>query len=165
MIVAIVLAIQLNAVATEDEFVRKPGQYSLDGKGSTLTITTKRAGAWSLKATWRSGDATSSAAPDDCLRTNGWFVFIEKPGRLWIFDGVEGGILLSNSGKQTMVSSFSPELMATCPRKVWNALPQQVRTKYRPVERRGPASASLPFRSETDQISSAAGPAGTRTGS
>ncbi len=118
----------------ENEFIRKPGQYSLDGKESILAISKQPGGSWTLKATWRSGDASSSAAPEECLRAQGWFVFVEKAGRIWIFDGVDGGILLSHSGKETKVSSFSRQLKTTCPRKVWDALPQEVRAKYQKVE-------------------------------
>ena len=157
VIAAIVVTSQINAAALENEFVRKPGQYSLDGKGSMLTITKKPAGSWSLEATWRSGDATSSAAPDNCLLADGWFVFVEKPNRIWIFDGVDGGTLLSHSEKELSDSSFSREVMASCPQAVWDALPQKVRAKYRKVEPDGPANGSQPSRSETNRTSSAAG--------
>jgi hypothetical protein len=157
VIAAIVVTSQITAAASENYFVRKPGQYSLDGKGSTLTITKKPAGFWSLKATWRSGDATSSAAPDNCLLADGWFVFVEKPSRIWIFDGVDGGTLLSHSEKQLSDCSFSREVMASCPQAVWDALPQRVQAKYRKVEPDGPANGSQPFRSETNRTSSAAG--------
>ena len=122
------------AGTTEHEFIRKPGQYPLDDKGSTLRITKQPAGSWSLKATWRFEDSSSTAAPDDCLRANGWFIFVETPGRIWIFDGVDQGILLSHSGKETSVSSFSHQVMTDCPRKVLDALPQEVRAKYQKVE-------------------------------
>jgi hypothetical protein len=125
----------IRAAPPESEFIRKPGQYSLDTKGNTLTITEQPARTWSLKVMWRSGDATDTTAPDDCLRAEGWFVFVEKPGRLWIYDGREGGILVIHSEKQSSVSAFSSSVMSSCPRKVWNALPQSVREKYRKAER------------------------------
>jgi hypothetical protein len=134
IIAAIVGTSQISASAMENEFIRKPGQYSLDGKGSTLTITKKPAASWSLKGTWSLGDATSSAAPDNCLLADGWFVFVEKPNRIWIFDGVDGGTLLSHSEKELSDSSFSREVLASCPQAVWDALPQKVRAKYRNVE-------------------------------
>jgi len=158
LIIAIVVVTgQINAAALKNGFVREPGQYSLDGKGSTLTITKKPAGSWSLKATWRSGDAMSSAVPDNCLLLDGWFVFVEKPNRIWIFDGAEGGTLLSHSGKELSDSSFSREVMASCPQAVWDALPQKVRAKYRKVEPVGPGNGRPPFGSGTNRTSSAAG--------
>ncbi len=92
---------QVGGRAMENQFIRKPGQYPLDDKGSLLAITSQPGGSWALKAVWHSGDASSSAAPDDALRAHGWFVFVEKPERIWIFDGVDEVILLSHSGKQT----------------------------------------------------------------
>ncbi len=125
---------QVGGRAMENQFIRKPGQYPLDDKGSLLAITSQPGGSWALKAVWHSGDASSSAAPDDALRAHGWFVFVEKPERIWIFDGVDEVILLSHSGKQTALSSFSRQLLATCPRKVWDALPQQLRAKYHKLQ-------------------------------
>ncbi len=159
LIVTILLILsQVGGRAMENQFIRKAGQYSLDDKGSILDITKQPGGSWTLKATWRSGDATSSAAPDDCLRADGWFVFVEKPGRIWIFDGVDGGVLLSNSGKETAVSSFSRQLMTTCPRKVWDALPEEVRARYQKIEPGSPANRSQPIRPQTNATSAAGGP-------
>ncbi len=124
----------IHAAPLVKDFVRKPGQYSLDAKGSTLTITEQPARSWSLKVMWRSGDATDTTAPDDCLRADGWFVFVEKPGRLWIYDGREDGILVIHSEKQSSVSAFSSAVMSSCPQKVLDALPQSVREKYRKAE-------------------------------
>ena len=143
----ILTASNIHAAPLENDFIRKPGQYSLDAKGSTLTITEKPAHTWSLKVTWRSGDATDTTAPDDCLRAEGWFVFVEKPGRLWIYDGREGGILVIHSEKQSSVSAFSSAVMSSCPQKVLDALPQSVREKYRKAEPHHAADGSQPFSS------------------
>ena len=145
----------IHAAPLVNDFVRKPGQYALDAKGSTLTITEQPARSWSLKVMWRSGDATDTAAPDDCLRAEGWFVFIEKLGRLWIYDGREGGILVIHSGKQSSVSAFSSAVISSCPQKVLDALPQSVREKYRKAEPGGAGSRSQPARSETNRASAA----------
>ncbi len=157
LVMAVVLGIsQLGAATWEDQFIRKPGEYSLDGKGSTLVITKQPTG-WALKATWGSGDGSSSVTPEDSLRTEGWFVFVEKPDRLWIFNGADGGILVSHSEKTTAVASFSRDVMAACPRKVWDALPRAVRAKYRKVEPDGGAKGSQPVRPETNPSSAAGG--------
>jgi len=147
----------IHAAPLENDFIRKPGQYSLDAKGSTLTIIEQPARSWSLKVTWQSGDAKDTTAPHDCLRAEGWFVFVEKPGRLWIYDGREGGILVIHSEKQSSVSAFSSAVMSSCPQKVWDVLPQSVRGKYRKAEPDGAANGSQPIRSETNSTSSAAG--------
>ena len=129
-----------HAAPLENDFIRKSGQYSLDAKGSTLTITKQPSRSWSLKVTWRSGEATDTTAPDDCLRAEGWFVFVEKPERLWIYDGRDGGILLIHSEKQSSVSSFSSAVISSCPQKVLDALPQSVREKYRKAEPNAPGN-------------------------
>lgn len=135
LLVALLLLLsQVGGRAMENQFIRKPGQYPLDDKGSLLAITSQPGGSWALKAIWHSGDASSSAAPDDALRAHGWFVFVEKPERIWNFDGIDEVVLLSHSGKQTALSSFSRQLLATCPRKVWDALPQQLRAKYHKLQ-------------------------------
>jgi hypothetical protein len=132
----------------------------LDTKGSTLTILKQPTGAWSLKVAWRSGDATSSTAPDDCLRADGWFVFVETPGRIWVFDGRDSGVVLTHSDKgKDMLSGFSREVMTSCPQKVWEALPQGVRENYRGAEPGGAAKQSQPVRSGTNSTSSAGGSA------
>jgi hypothetical protein len=148
----------INAGPFENEFIRKPGQYSLDTTGSTLTITTQSAHSWSLKVSWGSGDATDTVTPEDCLQAEGWFVFVEGPGRLWICDGREDGILVTHSGKQSKVSAFSSALMASCPRKVWDALPKSIRGKWQKAA--GAANQGQPDGSETNRTSAAAGPGG-----
>ena len=145
-----------HAAPVENDFIRKPGQYSLDAKGSTLTITEQPARSWSLKVTWQSGDARDTTASHNCLRAEGWFVFVEKPGRLWIYDGREDGILVIHSEKQSSVSAFSSAVMSSCPQKVWDVLPQSVRGKYRKAED-GPANGSQPVGPDTNRTSAAAG--------
>jgi hypothetical protein len=157
IIASTLVATQLSAAALEDGFIRKPRQYSLDEKGSTLTITKRPVGSWSLKVTWSSGDVASSATPDDCLRSDGWFVFVEQPNRIWIFDGVDGGTVLSRSEKGLRDSSFSTEILASCPKEVWGALPEKVRSKYRQLELDKAANGRLPLPSRTSESAQAAG--------
>ena len=137
---------QIRARGLEGEFIRKPGQYHLDDGRSILTITGLTSNSWSLKVTWRSEKRTAtgglekteaSDAPAGCLRAEGWFVFVETPERIWIYDGLDSGTLLMHSEKEIGSAAFSPELMASCPQKVWNAFPkgfQENNRKYRKVE-------------------------------
>ena len=156
-VTAILATGRVSAASIENKFVRKPGHYSLDTKGSMLTIMRQRSGSWSLTVSWRSGNSTSSAAPKDCLVSKGWFVFIEQPNRIWIYDGLDGGNLLVRSEKMLRDSSFSRKVLSSCPRKVWDALPLKVKKKYRKVEPDGPANGSQPIRSDTNPTSPAAG--------
>ncbi|MCX6927637.1 MAG: hypothetical protein NT154_31175, partial [Verrucomicrobia bacterium] len=137
---------QISARGLEGEFIRKPGQYHLDDGRSILTITGLTSDSWSLKVTWRSEKRTAtgglekteaSNAPPRCLRAKGWFVFVETPERIWVYDGLDSGTLLMHSEKEMGSAAFSPELMASCPQKVWNAFPkgfQENNRKYRKVE-------------------------------
>jgi len=141
LIITVVLAIhQAGAAPTVPEFIRKAGQYSLDAQGSTLTIRKEPTGSWSLKVMWRSGDATSSVEPVDSILADDWFVFVEKPTRVWVFDGVDKGLLLSTAEKETGSKSFPGAALAKCPQKFWDALPQKVRAKYRKIEPAGAAN-------------------------
>jgi hypothetical protein len=131
LVVACVLAIQpIEADAAEQQFIRKPGRYSLDDIGSCLVITRQPTGACSLKASWRSGDATWEIDPDRSLVADGWFVFVEKSTRVWVFDGVDGVCLLSHSGKETGVTHYRAANLTSCHRAVWNALPEKLRGKH-----------------------------------
>jgi hypothetical protein len=144
--VAVVLTTsQVRARGLENEFIRKPGQYHLDDSGSTLSITGLTSNSWSLKVTWRSEKRTAtgglekteaSDAPAGCLRAEGWFVFVETPGRIWIYDGLDSGTLVTHSEKEMGSAAFSPELIASCPQKVWNALPKGFQEKNRKYRKR-----------------------------
>ncbi|HEV8542698.1 MAG TPA: hypothetical protein VGR78_09940 [Verrucomicrobiae bacterium] len=137
IISALLATNEVGATAVERDFIRKPGHYSLDAQGSAVTITQEPAGSWTLKVTWRSGDATSSVAPEDCIRGEGWFVFVETPSRIWVFNGIDEGVLLSNSEKESGAKWFPRAALGNCPQKFWDALPQEIRAKYPKVERAG----------------------------
>ena len=127
--------LELSLSAKENEFIRQPGQYPLDKQGSSLTITKQQPNSWTLNVTWRSGDASTGSAPQDCLRADGWFVFVEKPNRIWIFNGVDQVHLLSNSEKETgttwgILSPSSRKVRTPFPQKLWDALPQELRAKH-----------------------------------
>lgn len=131
--------LQAGAAAPPHEFIRKPGQYTLDKQGdTTLTITPDPAGQpgkWTLKATWHSRDAdgssaSASVAPQDALLAEGWFVYIEQPHRIWVFDGVESALLLSHTEKESGAKSYPGRALASSPQKFHDALPQPLRAKY-----------------------------------
>src|SRR5215471_5354592 len=121
----------VSARALENQFIRTVGGYSLDNKGSTLTITQTASNAWRLKVTWKSKDTESSDQSSDYLKAAGWFVFVETSERIWIFDGVNSGLLLTHSGVEMANATWSPKIIASCPQKVWDALPEDFREKNR----------------------------------
>jgi hypothetical protein len=136
-VVLIVLALlhatnSLGAAASKDEIIRKPGHYSLDNQGSELTIAKDATGLWSLTASWHSGDAASSSTSSTYQSLPGaaWFVLVENPNRIWIFDGVDQGILLTHSEKESGSKAFPAAALRRSPPKFWDALPQELRAKY-----------------------------------
>jgi len=141
LIIAVLLGItQAIALPLQDELVRQPGDYSLDDKGSALVITKRTGVHWSFAITWRSGSFPGSISSDDYLRAEGWFIFVEKPNRVWVFDGIDDGHLLTSSDRTVSEKSFSGGLKGACPKKVWDALPEAMRTKYRNVEPNAPGN-------------------------
>jgi len=108
LLIAVVIGIiPLSATDLQNRFIQRPGQYVLDGKGSALTIRKEADGEWTLKVLWVTWEGESVGSnPEDGLRAEGWFVFVEKPGRIWIFDGIDRGALLSHAEKETGVTAL-----------------------------------------------------------
>ena len=132
----------------EGKIIRKMGTYLLDDQGSTLTIAKGARGSLSLDVSWRSDNLASTATPNECLKAEGWFVFIESRDSIWIYDGNKGGVRLVHSKKSTRVSSFSPTLKESCHQKVWDALP--ARFKNQPAK-------GEPFDSPNDVLATPVG--------
>ncbi len=130
--------LQADAAAPPPEFIRKPGQYTLDKQGDTTLAITRgpagQPGQWTLKVTWQSRDATSTSAtsvePENALRAEGWFVYIEQPHRIWVFDGIDSALLLSRTDQETAAKSYPGRALASSPQKFHDALPQPLRTQY-----------------------------------
>jgi hypothetical protein len=130
--------VSLNAADLRNELIRKPGQYALSKDGSFLRIEMPHKAEWTLKASWRREDGgIASVAPDNCLKAEGWFVFVETPGRIWVFDGIDGGVLLSNTEKESGAKSlsFSKKAMLAYSQKFRDALPESIRARYEAPKR------------------------------
>lgn len=119
------LTSQLATFAVENQFIRTPGHYPLDTQGSALTIKIQPDGTWTLAFT----NATGSMLPENCLRAKGWFVFVEKPNRIWIFNGVDGGLLMEHTEKSMTNSAIYSGNLTNCPKTFLDALPPQARAK------------------------------------
>jgi len=141
LIVTILLGINsFGAGQLKDEFIRKPGSYALDAQGSELTITKQEAGSCSLTAAWHSGNAASSSTSSTSQSLHdGWFVYVESPNRIWVFDGVDQGVLLSHSEKESGSKAFPRAALRRCPPKFRDALPQDLRARYSKIEEKTPA--------------------------
>lgn len=129
----------LRAADMQNTFIRTPGQYHLDANGSTLTITQPQPGSWTLKLSYVSIQAasttTSSSTSGQALRADGWFIFVENPTRVWVFDGIDAGALYTHTAKESGVKAFyfSQQTTPACPRPFWNALPKKLRAKHKPL--------------------------------
>jgi len=121
----ILLASHFTAFAVENQFIRTPGHYPLDTQGSALTIKNQPDGTWTLAFTNTKG----SMLPENCLRANGWFAFVEKPNRIWILNGVDGGLLMEHTEKSMTISALYSGNMANCPKAFLDALPPKARAK------------------------------------
>lgn len=134
LLIAVVIGIiPLSATDLQNRFIQRPGQYVLDGKGSALTIRKEADGEWTLKVLWVTGEGESVGSnPEDGLRAEGWFVFVEKPGLIWVFDGIDRGALLSHGEKETGVTAlyFAQRSKPVCPEKFWEALPEKLRARH-----------------------------------
>jgi hypothetical protein len=139
LIIGILLGINsLGAGASKDVIIRKPGHYSLDAKGNELTITKGETGSFSLTVRWHSGNAGSSSTSSTSQSLeDGWFVYVESSNRIWVFDGVDQGILLTHSEKESGSKAYPRAALRDCPPKFWDALPQALRTKYPRAESAG----------------------------
>lgn len=125
----------VDAQTVVGKFIRKTGQYTLDDKGSTLTITEVSPAKWSLKIVWRVSPELSLNEEPDALRSAGWFVYVESPDRFWIYDGDQHLIFEGHenqNGVEKIVSGMSREISAACPKEVSAALPEKGRGKKQP---------------------------------
>ena len=119
-------------------FIRERGKYTFDGAGSSIEVITAKDDKPSLALDFRSRSKNSmssnkmSFTESGILRADGWFVFVESPERIWIFDGKKSLAIVERRETKkgsftTNVKDFDAESAALCPVKVKEALPEQVR--------------------------------------
>src|SRR5262245_34108328 len=76
-----------------NSFIREKGKYTFDAAGSSVEVITAKDKKQSLTIDFRgrgkSGTVSNKVEfnEEGILRGEGWFVFVESPNRLWIFDG------------------------------------------------------------------------------
>lgn len=123
---------QLHAADLTNKFIRQPGTYSLDGKGSRVSITQPQPGTSAISISWTTAPGeTSAAETPDILKAKGWFVYVENPNRIWVFDGLDQGALYTNQPKHTEVKSlyFNQKNIPALPQAFRDALPQKLRAR------------------------------------
>ena len=108
-------------------FVREARTITLDTKGSCLVFTNAANGRLSFALTWitPTGRASTISMPDGFFKQDGWFVYVESPTRVWMFDGVSQLDLNTKEGRYSVTM---PGVFETCPQAVWDAVPESVRS-------------------------------------
>lgn len=119
-------------------FIRERGKYVFDEAGSSIEVITAKDKRPSLAFEFRSGNKNSNSSTrmafdeSGILRADGWFVFVESPERIWIFDGKKSLAIAERRktekwGMSTNIKDFDAESAAVCPVQVKEALPANVR--------------------------------------
>lgn len=112
------------ALEQSARFIRKTGGYQL-GEGS-IVLTASSDGKVTLAVTMVEGTSRDTNTVPDFCKKEGWFVYIENPKRVWIFDGIRQLDLLTPGGRNAGGAS----VRAGCPAAVWDAVPESVRKFY-----------------------------------
>ncbi len=128
LLVAIPAPTSVRAGESGRHFLRSVGTLSeSDAKVRAVVIATASTNAHpNVSVTWRAGDVTDSASKP--MNHAGWFVFVEQPSRIWIFDG--DGLSLLERRDKTVSDSSSAEVFKSCPKSVRDALPEKIQKRY-----------------------------------
>ena len=118
----------VSAAESDRRFLRSVGTISQsDAQVRAVVTATARTNAHpKVSVTWRAGDVTDSASKP--MTHAGWFVFLEKPTRVWVFDG--DVLSLLERQNKTVSDSSSAEVFKSCPKQVRDALPEKIRKRY-----------------------------------
>jgi hypothetical protein len=122
---------QLNAADLTNKFIRQPGSYPIDTNGSRLNITAQQSEPPSVSITWIIPPGTKNGADTpNILKAKGWFVYVENPNRIWVFDGVDQGALYTNKPKQSAVKHlyFNQKNAPPLPQPFRDALPKALQS-------------------------------------
>jgi hypothetical protein len=135
---SLVLASAVSGTAVADEpttgFVRKADPVTLDKSGSRLEFPKAKDGRLSFAFTWAAGNSreTIFMSKEGFFKKDGWFVYIESPTRIRMFDGAGQLELVTHSGEASGRYSVTAKgVLETCPQKAWDALPESVRKSLR----------------------------------
>lgn len=126
--VAAINAVSVRAAETDRRFLREVGSLS-QSDTQVRTVVTAAASADVLPnvtVTWRAGDDTDSNSKQ--MIQAGWFVFVEQPSRVWVFDG-KALSMLQRQGR-IVSDTTSAEAFKSCPQPVKDALPEKIRKRY-----------------------------------
>ena len=131
---ALALAAALSGTAVADEpttgFVRKADALTLDKSGSKLEFPKAKDGRLSFSCTWVAGNSRETIAMprEGFFKKDGWFVYIESPTRIWMFDGASQLDLVMHTGAASGRYPVTAKgVFETCPQKVWDAIPASAR--------------------------------------
>jgi len=116
-------------------FIRERGAYTFDRAGSSVEVITAKdkklflAIDFQMRGPNFAQTAKYNFNEEGILRGPGWFVFVESPDRLWIFDGVNSLAIAERNGNKHNFKDFDTKGATQCPLRVKEALPKAVREK------------------------------------
>ena len=142
---ATALAPKSNAFKTG--FVREANPVVLDANGSKFEFIKASDGRLSWSLTWITNQSreTIAVSKDGFFKGPGWFVYIESASRLWTFNGERQlDMVRRREGSHPMgrYSVGQPGIYDSCPKAVWEALPELAR-KFWQDQRMQTVSTSL----------------------
>src|SRR4051812_37111565 len=105
-------------------FIRESGTYLVDTNGSQIDLSKLKDGILTFSLTRIDGKSRETISLPKFSKHGGWFVFIESPTRIWTFDGGRQLDVLTPSGRYSVAAK---EYFDTCPKVVWDALPESAR--------------------------------------
>jgi hypothetical protein len=94
----------------------------------TVAATESRDQKQSLSLSWRMSDSETTS--ETMLVKGGWFVFVEDPSHVWVFDGTS--LRLSQYSYRCQSDKFLSKTDKNYPEEVRDALPESYRKNYIP---------------------------------
>jgi hypothetical protein len=125
-IILICAALVISITSRADSFgkmIQSLGNYPLDNSGSRLEVYTTN-----NEVLFKANLANGSGISSDNELKNGWFIFPESAGQVWVFDGTDLSVVLAT--EKNLSISDSQENYRDCPKQVQDALPSKFRAKY-----------------------------------
>lgn len=133
-------SLTLNAENVQsNEFRNEKRNYTLDKYGSEIRFFKSSDGQpqFGIDFKWQNHDTksscTSSVAEEHAIRAPGWFLYVESPHKIWIFDGLSELMLFQHTRNgihtQNRTSCLSACSIPKVPAKLLQALPKDIQQK------------------------------------
>ena len=126
LIIAAILALAFSASAAMPKtgFIRDTGVFLTDTNGSQVEVASVADSRFALSVTRTVGKSHDTISVPKFSKQAGWFVYIESPTRIWTFDGERQLDVITSDGRRAVTM---PGVFDTCPKTVWDSVPESVR--------------------------------------